>query len=428
MQNGLTKHERDAAQTLYRSVFLWPTYVDALLQKPWMTDSLRWEEFRLIKWLYFLLYNTGIPTPWDTPPTRWWNAAKIGIDILAMPYLDTIEGFEAHAVTQLQRIYGNDFEALKGVVEHLTSKGWLTDEQVIRLLYSPLSNKSQSGVLRSHIADINSPEQLDQYLNPSAPGPLIYQRRISTPYSTSLPLIIISGLPVAVQTMNAFEETVRDLENTMGVAFPFGRAIMIIGTNEIMGRWWFTSYSPRNLVRINASTALHVDFNRDQEVALSKHTYAFAHEIAHYYFHGGGEWLSEGGTTFLEALILNESSISTGEWNMGCPTDRIADIANEPGQWFNCPYLLGADLFLDLYKNLESTLFFDAFRRLHMLLIQDLIVSEIFSGPASPLQNCCEGVEPGLYYIRRAFVTEAPPEVAAIAEPIIMHRYYVGDR
>ncbi len=417
VQNGLTNHERDAAQTLYRSAILWPAFVEALLQQPWVTDSLAWEAFRAIKWLYFLLYNTGIPTAWDAPPTRWWHAANIGIDILQMPFLDSIDGYEAFAIRQLQGVYGRDFDALKRAVAHLNSKGWLTDEQVIRLLFAPLSKKPGRDVPTSHISDIDEPEQLDRFLDPAAPGPLIYLRRISTPYSPDLPLIIVSDTSVATQTMNALEESVRDLESAMGIALPFGRAIVVVGTAL------FTSYHPGNYVWLNADAYLS-----NHQVVVYKDSYAFVHELGHQYFHGGGEWLSEGGTTFLEYFVLNASSIATGEWPIPCPTDRIADIANEPGQWFGCPYRLGADLFLDLYNNLGAERFFDAFRRLHLMLIDSLIVSESFSGPAAPMHNCCEGVEPGLYYIRRAFVTEASPEVAAIADPIIQHRYYVGDR
>ena len=427
MQDGLTARERETAETLINSAFLWPTYVEVLLAKSWVRDSLSWEENRLIHVLRTLLNDTGLNDDpalgrvWETPPSRPEEAANIGIDILTMPFLDIIDGHESNVVIRIGGVFGFRYRALQGLVAHLKSNGGLTDEQALRLWFLGLASENYTAPrTKAYIADIYSPELLDQYLDPVAGPyvyPYIYQRDIVTRYSARLPLIILSELPVARETLDAFEETVRDLENTMGIAFPFGRAIMLMGTE------WFTSYAPTHLVRININIGHNPDMtvNDNQEVVLSKHSWAFAHEIAHYYFHSGGEWLSEGATTFLEALVLEESSIETGEWGIGCATDRIEHIVYEPGQWFNCPYVLGADLFLDLHNSLGSTLFSDAFRRLHVMLLADLT----FYGPRP---DCCEYVEAGLFYIQRAFVTEAPAEVAAIAEPIIQHRYYVGDR
>ena len=217
--------------------------------------------------------------------------------------------------------------------------------------------------------------------------------------------------------MSSFEELIRDVEDTTGMAFPYQSATIAVGMDFSAG---FATDHAR------LSTSPYV--NKNHEVLLLKHSYAFAHEVIHYYFHGGASWVTEGATTFVEALVLNKSSIETGDWPFSCPKDRIVDIAGvrqyQPAHSI-CAYLLGADLFLDLYNSLGAAAFFDTFRRLQLGLTQDEVEEETFSGIRC---SSCGEVEPGLYYVRRAFVTEAPPEVAAIAEPIIMHRYYVGDR
>ena len=424
VSDGLSPFESETVTSLYRSAFLWPAFVQALLQKPWIADGLSRHESSVIKWLHFILENPGGQSrevngefiPWNQTPERRRQAATVGADILAMPFLDTVDGFERDALVQLRYNYATDFNAFRAAVAHLTSKSWLTDAQALRLIYSGISSPVYSGAyLDSYISDIHTPELLDQYLDPANLGVYIYQQRISTPFSKSLLLNIVSEFGVAPQTMAAFAEAIRDIEQTLGLAFPYESATIAMGTS--LGTGFATDH-----VRFNVTE--YFDVNRG--VILSKNTRRLVNALLHYYFRGASSWMSAGATTFVEALVLNEPSIATGVWPWSCPTDRIADIvgAFSPAH-SQCAFLLGADLFLDLHNSLGSGAFFEALRRLHLAIIRDEVDDEHTSGIRC---SGCGEVEPGLHYVRRAFVTEAPPEVAAIAGPIIHHRYYVGDR
>ena len=425
VQDGLSRMERETSQDLYSNAFLWPEYVQALLQKTWLRHGLSRSEYAVTKQLHLLLNHTVGLRPWESPSSRRQKAAKVGVDILAMPFLETIEGFEHSILHQLQSVYGFlDFTALPGAIDHLVTNGWLTDQQAIRLLYSGLSAPHYSAPnAESYIADIHSPEQLDPYLLAGVSGLSFHHRQISTPYSENLDLYIAGDLPVSPQSMVAFEEIVRDLEHTIGVAFPYRSAIILVG------RDFYTAFS-FNHVRLKVTDSFHFD---DQGVVLRK-SRVLVHEMGHYYFHAASQWVYEGSVLFLTALILNRLSTEAPLWNTSCPTDKIVDIVRG-GRLFGpegrsegtglCPYHLGADLFLDLYHSLGHTFFFQGFRRLHLATIDDYVVTKGFIGYR---YDSCEGANPGLYYVRRAFVTEAPPEAAAIAEPIIQHRYYVGDR
>ena len=120
IHDELTTDARDIVTSLHRNAFIWPRFIQALLQKPWMTDGLSRAEIHVIKWLHFTLENSdtlyryiGPDSPWDQPLRRRREAANLGVDILAMPFLETIDGFEKHALSQIRYAYGMDFKALR---------------------------------------------------------------------------------------------------------------------------------------------------------------------------------------------------------------------------------------------------------------------------------------------------------------------------
>ena len=422
VQDGLTKLEDEAVRFIYGSSFLWPSSTEALLEKSWLTDGVTRYEVSGIDSFRRVLHGAGILMLWDPDRMRWlprpntWREAldlvegpdRVGVGLLSMPFLASYEGFEELMLVTIKTLFGKTLQSLEDAVSHFTSNGGLTDNQVLRHIY-------ELDYRGTFILDIQSLQQLDQYLGPADSafyGANIYQQRFSVDHAGSVLLIVVSEYLVSPHTIHVLAETVREVERAMGVAFPYGHVLTLLGTNPGI------AYST-NHIQVDVSPALR---RNPQEIVLRR-TRALVHEISHAYFHDAARWVLEGATTFLTALILDNISSEEAIWNTSCPTQKIAEIVHgaQYESSSHCAYHLGADLFLDLYRSLGAPAFWDGFRRLHSILIED----ESFS---SIPQDCCGNVEPGLYYVRRAFVTEAPPEVAAIAEPIILHRYYVGDR
>ena len=77
-----------------------------------------------------------------------------------------------------------------------------------------------------------------------------------------------------------------------------------------------------------------------------------------------------------------------------------------------CSYALGRGLFLDLYETLGAESFRRGFRRLYLTM------------GSNEHDDECTGLERGVCYVRAAFVTDALPESATLAEPVIARWYY----
>ena len=78
----------------------------------------------------------------------------------------------------------------------------------------------------------------------------------------------------------------------------------------------------------------------------------------------------------------------------------------------NCHYRLGRGLYIELYEILGEEAFRQGFRRLYLKMRDE----ELYDG--------CTGPERGVCYVRAAFVTDALPESAALAAPVIARWYY----
>ena len=79
-----------------------------------------------------------------------------------------------------------------------------------------------------------------------------------------------------------------------------------------------------------------------------------------------------------------------------------------------CNYILGLNLFAGLYDSLGREMFREGFRNLY-LKMRDESYGE---------DTECTGTERGVCSVKAAFVSDADPNAAAIAEPIINRWYY----
>ena len=132
-------------------------------------------------------------------------------------------------------------------------------------------------------------------------------------------------------------------------------------------------------------------------------------------------WIAEGGATFLERIAenarvgtpirpFNDGKCAYAETLLD--HDRIVSERSLGDYLGICPYSLGSGLFVDLYRSLGDEAFRQSFRRLYLKMHRRVHDFE------------CKGLERGVCYVKIAFLTDAAPQAAAIALPIINRWYY----
>ena len=415
IQDDLTEFEHLAARILTDSAFMWPDYVEAVLERAWLHDGLTVDERRVLDRTFASLFGK---TLFPGNPLR---MGQLNAEMVRMPYMDTIEGDEARVGWSLALASTPSFDAQatlagwEGVVSYLASKGGATDE--LALIFE--IHGSDKRFIDS-ITDFHDPTQFDQYLvDPDRRGITIERRQISLPLAGSTQLTVLREVPVSAQTMDVLEQSVRVVEGIMGVAYPTRIPGVVISPRfdssgntpffAIGGEYFPTGEIPREL----RST--------------------FIHEAAHHYWGGTASWIVEGAPRFIQFKAGYISEQQLKEWRVPClqKWKRLADIPKE-GLADSCPYTLGANLFLDLYNALGNDTFHHGFRKLYLSFNAiDSRYHEINHGyitgdspETGDYCDYCGGVDPSLYYLRLAFVDGADPANAATANHIITHWYY----
>ena len=414
IQDGLTESERLPFRILSDSAFIWPAYVEVLLQRAWLRDGVSQDEARVLDRTFNTLYaNTLFPG----------NPRKIGqiaAELVAMPYMDTIEGFEPQVLHSLSLVYRHDSDAsvsldvFERIVSYLASKGGVTDEHALTL---QIHGKDRKYI--DSITDIYDPRQFDQYLvDPASRGITIERRWISLPLAGSTELIIVRDGPASAQTMDVFEQSVRVVENLMGVRYPTNVVILYI-TDRL-----FTSANLPGIV-------FHGTSFPTGEIPIGIKS-IFIHELAHHYWTGATTWIVEGGATFMEIRsgYIDASRLET--MRRSCSVKRLADVPYGLGVRSICPYALGASLFFDLYNALGNDTFHLRFKELYQIIssidsgYHRIIHGDLWINVPGSHDYCdyCGGVDPSFYHVRLAFVDESDPATAAMANHIISHWYY----
>ena len=414
VQDGLTDFERLPFRILTDSAFIWPAYVAAVLQRAWLHDGVSHDERRVLDETFGYLYGS---TLFPGNPQR---LGQLWAQLVAMPFMDTIDGMEPtafHSLTLGFR-HGSDAQqsisALDGVVSYLTARGGLTDDH---LLILELHGTDRHFI--DSITEIHDPTLIDQYLvDPSLRGITIERRRISLPLAGATELIVLREVPASAQTMDVLEESVRMVENLMGVRYPTNTIVAIIG------RFGTSSAIPSIALKGGVFPTAGEDISVGwRSIVL--------HELAHHYWSQPTTWISEGAPTFLQIRSGYSSASMLDSLRRSCPRNRLESVP-EHGPEHLCNYALGGSLFLDLYHTLGDDAFHRGFRRLYQSInaiasrYYDIIHGEIWINSPETGDYCdyCEGVHPSLYHVRRAFVDEGEPATAAAANHVISHWYF----
>ena len=375
---------RNHAERAYRMI-------PALLRKSWLRDGITENELAALTNLLSLAVSASR------------QEEEAALAVLEMPFLndsiDQIDIFTLQSLTALHRATGGS--NLQRVLSHPDLRDGITaaDRGFLATL----------GLVSIANPDAPRTELLDVLLDPTRTR--VEERVIHLPRAGQTTLTVVHTRPGAFHTMDILERSVRAQEDFMLEAFPTKLvALLVADVNDNGGG------------ALNGR--LFVDPGREEHAAT------IGHEAGHTYWSLGPPWLREGGAIVLELAAQGHLGAETS-WVFGPFIEQchLADNLSEleriekelrrsgvvrgPGHISGvCPYDLGWALFRDLINGLGDRHFREGFHRLYVKMRDDAHSDE------------CSGDESSVCYMKFAFVTDAAPEAAAVALPIINRWYY----
>ena len=312
--------------------------------------------------------------------------------IAAMPFLETVDGLDAAALSSLRSLFweSDEEDYLGHVLAHPTLGDGITDDEAIV-------------VAALQIVAEERPDLLDTLLDIGLDA--VEKRVIRLPLAGDVTLSVINLSPGIYSTMDRLERILLAQEEFMNVPFPRSYVGLLVAdaTSEGGGG------GPSGLLTVDPQYA--------------EDDYIIAHELAHTYWGFSPSWIAEGGADFMTTVSAGKQ-FTSHECDLG---DTLSDLdllyqeLLESGQSTRilkssgCAYSLGRGLFLDLHETLGDEAFRRGFGRLYLAMRDDARDEE------------CTGLERGVCYVRAAFVADATPESGALGEPVIV-RWYDGPR
>ena len=373
-------HEAAAIDEIYSIAYYAPALADAMLEKSWVEDDITRDEAVVIDRLESTIRAKD--------KSLQQQVIQKVIEILDMPFLDTVERADAPAVRSLETFEDAGSAEFLELMAHPTLKDGIDDEEakIVVLLGSTNQYKPQLVPVLLEGTSVFKEERI-----------------INLPHSGEVLLTIIRFSDHSSPNMDYLEHAVRHHEDVMGEPLP---------TNYVA--WYFVDY-----VSSGHHAGTHIASNPKRDPAIGEYWRAprhAAHETGHYYWRDSQVWISEGGADML--AILSENArigrplVHNREQCASFNTiSEIADAEKDTDE-YRCAYRLGQRLFLDLYLTLGEATFQEAFRSLYLKRIRD-----------DPTDDC-EGTELGICHLESAFKAGASNEMAAKVDEVIGHWYY----
>ena len=391
VHDHITAHE---AHTIYRTRWIAryaPDLAGAVLEKPWAQDSITRDEAEIVYRLY------GLIRAEDEPQHQ--EVIRKAVEILAMPFLNTVESADALAIRSLyqERYKGDRSTELLRLMAH-PALGEITDDETkIVLLVAGTNQKHPESVL----------PLLDTLV--SGDGVYIEEHTINLSYSGEVTLAIIRQVDQEIPSasMERFEYAVTIVDDFMG--WP-------LHTNHVT--WHFGQKSG------GTHYGTHIASNPEYDDAdYGRGPRHIAHESAHLYWtsrithwidKSTPAWVKEGAADFLAIIAENARVGRPLVPNMEpCPLDNLRDLEVAESDEGGCKYSLGQRLFLDLYHSLGEQTFREGFRNLYLKRLRN-----------AP-DDGCDDNELEICHVRHAFRSVAPPEAAKTVDKVIS-RWYDG--
>ena len=370
VSDGITVEERDTVESIVYLAATEEKLFDELLGKPWLNEA-RIKELEKIA-LGLEVIAAGDPEEAQT--------------LAAMPFLETLQPADALAMEALADLAYFEPSSYQRVMAHPVVRDGITDEEakLVALLFETVP---------SH------PELLARLLDPGST--LVEERTIRLPLAGDVALAIFRTRPGAAHSMDLLENAVRTAESFLGEPFPT-RYVALLFEDAVPGNFGGTNSGAHMIILPE-----HDIDDGSHESSLAGHV--IAHEVAHYYWHGGEAWLDEGAAEFTATLVEHLRKGRPLE-TVNYPCDTVHNIRYletvaipESHPAYICNYAVGERFFLDLYRSMDEREFRKRFRNLYHRLVEN---------KSAPTQGSRNGrgtsdVSQQRQYFVRPFATES---------------------
>jgi len=380
IRSHITTHGAAAIDEIYSIAYYSPALAIAMLEKSWVQDDITRDETVVIDRLESIVRA-------EDESLQQQVIRKV-IEILGMPFLDTVESADASAIRALESLEDAGSAEFLELMDHPTLSDGIDNEEAKLFVLLGGTNRYK-------------PELVPVLLD----GTSVFkeERIINLPHSGEVLLAIIRFHDHTGPNMDYLEHAVRHHEGFMGEALP---------TNYVA--WYFVDYTSSGW-----HEGTHIASNPERDPAHGEYWRAprhAAHETGHYYWTDSQAWIDEGAADML--VILSENT-RTGrplvhnreQCTLFNTISEIADV-EKGSDAYDCSYRLGQRLFLDLYHVLGEAAFRQAFRSLYLKRLRD-----------DPTDDC-EGTQLGICHLESTFKSGVSDEVAVKVDKVIGHWYY----
>ena len=362
-----------------------PDLAERMLSKSWLQDEISRDEARIIRYLY--------PMAWyQDEPNK--PVVERAIQILDMPFLETVEGPDVLAVRSLRRLESIDEDNFLATMTHPTLSDGITDEEakIVALVGGTYSYRPRSVAVLL-----------------AGSGVYVEERTIGLPRSGEVSLAIIRIRDQVTPSMDFLEQSVRTIEDFMGQPFP---------TNYIALYFDDATVNPLGGTNFGTHMAMSLLYDVENGRLWDRTPFVIAHEVAHYFWDGGNrDWIDEAAAELLASISENKRVAAPVEvTNKPCASAKtIGELerldAKVNTNAFRCNYSLGERFFLDLYHTLGEDAFRRGFRSLYLKTRHD-----------DPTDGC-DGADLNICHVATAFKSGVSDAVAAKVDEIIARWY-----
>ena len=335
VSDGITREERDAAETIIYLAAAEKELFDELMSKAWLNGA-------RINELERIVLGLEVIAAADSEEAQ---------TLAAMPFLEALQPADALAVESLANLAYFEPSSYQLVMDHPVVRDGINDEEarLVGLLFETVPGY---------------PELLAKLLDPDST--FAEERTVHLPLAGEVVLAIFRTRPGAPRSMDLLENAVRTTEAFMGEPLPTRYVALL-----------FEDAVPPIFGGANSGThmiilpAYDID-NGSYESSQAGHV--MAHEVAHYYWHGGEDWLDEGAAEFTATVVEHfRLSQPLAAVNYPCDSDHTIRYLEtmsipETHPTYVCNYAVGERFFLDLYGNMDEKEFRKGFRNLYRRL------------------------------------------------------------
>lgn len=338
VSDGITEAERDTAESIVYLAATEEGLFAELMSKAWLNEA-------EINELEKIVLGLEVIAAEDPEEAR---------TLAAMPFLETLQTPDALAVESLANLAYFEPSSYQRVMAHPVVGDGITDEEakLVGLLFETVPRH---------------PELLQRLLNPGST--FAEERTIRLPLAGEVVLAIFRTRPGPARSMDLLENAVRATESFLGEPLPTRYVALL-----------FEDAVPAIFGGANSGTHMIIlpEYDIDDgSYESSQAGLVIAHEVAHYYWHGGEDWLDEGAAEFTATLVehLREGQ-PLDTVNYPCDSGHTIRYLEtmpipETHPAYICNYAVGERFFLDLYKIMDEKEFRRGFRDLYRRLLEN---------------------------------------------------------